>query len=49
VKHAVCHKYVFREGSSFMPTQLGVRLRASSNSWNINGKPENCEADAQEH
>jgi len=28
--------------------QLGLRFLANSNSWNVNGKPQNCEADAQE-
>jgi len=27
--------------------QLGVRLFADSNSWNVNGKSQNCEADTQ--
>jgi len=27
--------------------QLGVRFLADSNSWNVNGKLQNCEADAQ--
>jgi len=28
--------------------QLGLRFLVDSNSWNVNGKPQNCEADAQE-
>jgi len=34
--------------SSDLP-QLGVRFLADNNSWNVNGKPQNCEADAQEY
>jgi len=30
-------------------SQLGVRFLADSNSWNVNGKPQNCEPDAQEY
>ena len=30
-------------------TQLGVKLLPDSNSWNVNGKPQNSEADAQEY
>jgi len=41
---------VFRKGSSFRPIpQLGVRFLVDSNSWNVNEKPQNCEADAKEH
>jgi len=29
--------------------QLSLRLFADSNSWNVDGKPQNCEADAQEY
>jgi len=41
-------KSVFKEGSSFRPTpRLGVRFIADSNSWNVNGRRQNCQADAQ--
>jgi len=39
---------VFREGSRLGLPQLGLRFFAGSNRWNVNGKPQNCEADAQE-
>jgi len=29
--------------------QLGVRFLTDSNNWNVNGKSQNCEADAQQH
>ena len=29
--------------------QLGLRFLVDSNSWNVNEKPQNCEADAQEY
>jgi len=29
--------------------QLGLRFFADSSSWNVNGKPQICEADAQEY
>ena len=29
--------------------QLGLTFLANSNSWNANGKLQNCEADAQEY
>jgi len=29
--------------------RLGLRFLADSNSWNVNGKTQNCEADAHEY
>jgi len=29
--------------------QLGLRFLADDNNWNVNGKPQNCDADAQEY
>jgi len=37
-----------KEAASGLPQQ-GLRFLADSNSWNVNGEPQNCEADAQEY
>jgi len=29
--------------------QPGLRFLSDNNSWNMNGKPQNCEADAQDY
>ena len=42
--------FMYSEGEEALaPTQLGVRFLADSNSWNVNGKPQNCKADTQEY
>ena len=40
---------VFREGSSFRPASARCEVPSGSNSWNVNGKCQKCEADAQEY
>ena len=42
------HSYMslVKETALSLP-QLGVRFLADSNSWNVIGKPQNCEVDAQ--
>jgi len=42
------NKYSEKETASGLP-QLGLRFLDDSNSWNINGKPQNSEADAMEY
>jgi len=37
-----------KEAASGLP-QLGLRFLADSNSWNVNGKPHNCETDPQDY
>jgi len=37
-----------KEAALSLP-QLGLRLLAVTNSGNVNGKPQNCETDAQEY
>jgi len=42
--------YVFSEKEATSGLrQLGLKFLAGSNSYNVNGKTHNCEADAQEH
>jgi len=36
-----------KEAALGLPT-LGLNFLVDSNSWNVNGKPHNCEAGAQE-
>jgi len=50
VIHATYITYMYSEkvAASCLP-QLGVKLLPDSNSWNVNGKPQNSEADAQEY
>jgi len=41
--------HVFGEGNSLtLVPQLGLRLFAVSNNWNVNGKPQICKENAQE-
>jgi len=40
--------YSEKEAALGLP-QLGVMFLADSNSWNLNGKPQNCEPDAHEY
>jgi len=37
-----------KEASLGLP-QLRLRFLADSNSWNVYGKPQNCEADADQY
>jgi len=37
-----------KEAASY-PPHLGLRFLAHRNSWNVNGKLQNCEEDAQEY
>jgi len=46
ISHTV---YIFREGEVLGRPHLGMRFLADSNTWNMNGKPQNCETAAQEY
>jgi len=44
------HMYMFSEKEAALGLpQLSLRFLADSNSWNVNGKPQNCETDPQEY
>jgi len=37
------------KGANLGLPQLGLRILVDRKSWNVNGKPQNCKADAQEY